>query len=125
MNEGLAELGLPLVLDLGVDRFMLPAPNVIDLVPLRHHYVHGRLFQRGSHLRPEVPGLALGKLRHGPEISLEVLPIGGLDQVETQVDEDRHAPSLVSQGRRAPQVEHPGLRLAAWYHADSHGGVPQ
>ncbi len=107
MNEGFPEMGLPLALDLGVDRFVLPAPNVLDLVPLRHHHVHGRLLQGGSNLRPEVPGLALGKLSHCPQIVFEVPSIGGLDQVETQADEDRHRPSLVSHGGQTPQAEQP------------------
>jgi hypothetical protein len=98
MNEGFAELGLPLALDLGVERLVLPAPNVIDLVPFRHHHVHGRLRHRRSHLRPEVARLALGKLSHRPQIALEVLSIGGLTQVEPQVDEDRHSASLVIHG---------------------------
>ncbi len=96
MDEGFAELRLPLVLDLGVDLFALPAPNVIDLVPLRHHHVHGGLLHRRSHRRPEVPGLALGELGHRPQVSLEVWPIGGFTEVETQVHEDRHPPSLLS-----------------------------
>jgi len=87
VNEGLAEVRLPLVLDLFMRGLVLPGTDVIDPVPLGHDHVHRRFDHRGPHIGPEVPGLRLSQLGHGPQVALEVLSIGGLGKTEAQIHE--------------------------------------
>jgi hypothetical protein len=56
VNEGLAEVRLPLVLDLFMRGLVLPGTDVIDPVPLGHDHVHRRFDHRGPISDQRYPG---------------------------------------------------------------------